>query len=94
MGGMPPAFIFAVKCLKSSARDLSLQMSKLRARRGSLKLGHSSSEITRQVYLHSRPEDRLVGGGEVGGPPNLDPNWTQVSTGEKGLSQNVLVQKK
>ena len=49
-------------------------------------LGHSSSEITRQVYLHSIPEDqrravkkveKLIFG------PKLDPSWL---TRHKGSS--------
>jgi hypothetical protein len=40
-------------------------------------LGHSSSEITRQVYLHSLPEDRRVAAEKLEAHlfgPKLDPN--------------------
>ncbi len=41
-------------------------------------LGHSSSEITRQVYLHSLPEDRRVAAEKLEAHlfgPKLDPNF-------------------
>ena len=42
-------------------------------------LGHSSSEITRQVYLHSLPEDRRVAAERLEAylfGPKLDPNFS------------------
>jgi integrase len=42
-------------------------------------LGHSSSEITRQVYLHSLPEDRRVAAERLEAHlfgPKLDPNFS------------------
>ncbi len=41
-------------------------------------LGHSSSEITRQLYLHSLPEDRRVAAEKLEAHlfgPKLDPNF-------------------
>jgi hypothetical protein len=41
--------------------------------------GHSSSEITRQVYLHSLPEDRRVAAEKLEAHlfgPKLDPSFT------------------
>lgn len=55
-------------------------------------LGHSSSEITRQVYRCTCIRCRRIG---VSQRRNwrriyLDPSWTQVSTGENWRFQNVL----
>jgi hypothetical protein len=53
---------------------------------------HSSSEITRQVYLHALPEDRWQR--RSWKPVYLDPSWTQISAGENARFQNLSVQKK
>jgi integrase len=50
-------------------------------------LGHSSSEITRQVYLHSLPEDRRVAAEKLEAHlfgPKLDPslNWRKLALPE------------
>ena len=56
-------------------------------------LGHSSSEISRQVCLHSLPEDRQVAAAKLEAllfGPKLDPN----SNGRNMRSPDLLVQKK
>jgi len=58
-------------------------------------LGHSSSEITRQVYLHSLPEDRRVAAEKLEAHlfgPKLDPNssWQEYALPESVGAEEVI----
>ena len=58
-------------------------------------LGHSSSEITRQVYLHSLPEDRRVAAYKLEAylfGPKLDPNfcWRKCTLSEFVGAEEVI----
>src|SRR5271165_3376621 len=58
-------------------------------------LGHSSSEITRQVYLHSLPEDRRVAAEKMEAHlfgPKLDPNssWQEYALPESVGAEEVI----
>jgi hypothetical protein len=56
-------------------------------------LGHSSSEITREVYLHSIPADARPAvdkvEGLVIGPNVIGPKWTQVA--EEPATASTLI---
>ena len=58
-------------------------------------LGHSSSEITRQVYLHSLPENRRVAAYKLEAylfGPKLDPNfcWRKCTLSEFVGAEEVI----
>ena len=52
-------------------------------------LGHSSSEITRQVYLHSLPEDRRVAAEKLEAHL-FGPKRTQIPAGYNDLLPTVI----
>jgi hypothetical protein len=60
---------------------------------GQTLLGHSSSEITREVYLHSIPADARPAvdkvEGLVIGPNVIGPKWTQVA--EEPATASTLI---
>jgi|SRR5271169_1954393 len=58
-------------------------------------LGHASSEITRQVYLHSLPQDRRVAAEKLEAHlfgPKLDPNssWQECALPESVGAEEVI----